>query len=704
MVSVGAVMAQGALDPATAAGSLVAIPAGSWLSYRRRRERNVGLKAVLGAALIAALAGFLSRVRYATSVDEARVALGSLFVWVQVIHSFDVPRRRDLAFSVVAGVALMAEAASLSLDERFGLFLVPFICLTAAWLYLSDRVRARAEAAPATIVRQRATGSGVGGGIRAGALWLAVVTVCTAAVFLATPRFAGTRVLAPPFSLTNRVAVPGFSGGVVNPDLPGGGGGGGPGIARGLGYPGFGAAVDLRVRGRLSDRVVMRVRSPQPALWRGQAYDTFDGTTWTESVHDTVGVTTQGSSAIDVPNLGPPLGAPEQTVVQTFYIQRRQPNIVFGAYRPDEVYFPAGRLMVDTYGSVRSPILLEPGTVYSVVSHIPVTSPQALRGSPAVWPGSFLRQYTQLPADLPARVVRLAHRITDSRATTYDKVITVQRWLRAHARYTLDPAPDPPGVDAVDWFLFERRSGLCEHFASAMAVLLRSVGIPARLAVGFGPGSRDLLSGYYDVRESDAHAWVEVYYPTEGWVEYDPTNDVPAAAPGLFARFIAPEVFAAVGRFLARIVPGPVKTAARAVATSVASAVRWAVAAWPAGLAILGAVGAAFLWLIRRRRRRRRGPEPTGADAAFVSLCRTFAVRGHPRAASRTAREYVDALMTADPLARQERFNVETVVRTFERARFGDRPPEDSEVDAALTASTRIRERARVVDERLSIR
>ena len=487
MVSVAAVMAQGALDPGTAAGSLVAIPLGSWISHRRRRRKNVALKVVLATALIAALAGFLSRVRYASSVDDARVALGSLFVWVQVIHSFDVPRRRDLAFSVMAGVALMAEAASLSLDQRFGLFLLPFMALAAVWLYLSDRARAAGAATPATIRRERSVPIGVGGWIRAGALSLAVVTGCTAAVFLATPRFAGSRVLAPPFSLANRVPVPGFSGGVVNPALPEGGGGGGGGVTRGLGYPGFGSAVDLRVRGELSDRLVMRVRAPQPAFWRGQAYDTFDGTTWTASVHDAIGVTTQGSPAIDIPNLGPPLGVAEQTVVQTFSIQRRQPNIVFGAYRPDQVYFPAGRLAVDTYGSVRAPILLEPDTVYSVVSEVPVTSPSSLRATPAAWPRSFLRQYTQLPDDLPARVVGLARRIADPELTTYDKVMAVQRWLRIHERYTLDPPLDPPGADAVDWFLFERKTGFCEHFASAMAVLLRSVGIPARLAVGPWP-------------------------------------------------------------------------------------------------------------------------------------------------------------------------------------------------------------------------
>jgi hypothetical protein len=93
-----------------------------------------------------------------------------------------------------------------------------------------------------------------------------------------------------------------------------------------------------------------------------------------------------------------------------------------------------------------------------------------------------------------------------------------------------------------------------------------------------------------------------------------------------------------------------------------------------------------------------------GADAAFASLCGTFAARGHLRAPTRTPREHLDTLLAADALARQERFNLETVIRTFERAHFADWPPEESEVEAALAAAGRIRDRARVVDEAGSIR
>ena len=103
--------------------------------------------------------------------------------------------------------------------------------------------------------------------------------------------------------------------------------------------------------------------------------------------------------------------------------------------------------------------------------------------------------------------------------TRYDAVLAVERYLRANATYRLDSPVPPRGQDAVDHFLFEARTGFCEQFASAEAVLLRAAGIPARLATGFSGGS-----GTADgrlLKAADAHAWVEVWYPGVGWAASD---------------------------------------------------------------------------------------------------------------------------------------------------------------------------------------
>ena len=102
--------------------------------------------------------------------------------------------------------------------------------------------------------------------------------------------------------------------------------------------------------------------------------------------------------------------------------------------------------------------------------------------------------------------------------------------MNANVEYDLDaPLPDP-GEDAVHDFLFDTRLGFCEQIASAMTVMLRSQGIPARLAAGYTSGTRDTVSGVFEVRASDAHAWVEVWFPEVGWQAFDPTASVPLSA------------------------------------------------------------------------------------------------------------------------------------------------------------------------------
>lgn len=713
MIAVVALVAQGAVDAGTAAGAFILVPLGFVFSHVRRAKRNTVLKLVLAAAMFAALWTFIQAVRTAPSVDDARVALASMFMWTQILHSFDLPRRRDLSFSIVASMIVMAEAGSLSLGSGFGFFLVPYAAAAGAWLYLSHRfdeegradvvIAARAPGRTGRSVDRRALDFARSLGTAAVA-----VVVIASLVFLAAPRVRGIRIVAPPFSMTRKVSVPGFVGGVVNPGLPSQAGTGSASLNGA--YPGFGSSVDLGVRFQLSDRVVMKVRAQNAAFWRAQAYDFYDGQTWTVS-DDRV----QDQTAVFEPpiTLAHPGGAAEAILtgaahttelIQTYYILARQPNVVFAAYLPRDLYFPVNHVLVDAYGSIRTPLFLEADTIYSVISSVPSPTVAELRGSSLSPSGlsaevmsryqDLLRKYTQVPADLSAEIVDLAHQITDGAPTTYDKVIGVQDWLKANMRYNLAIPSDPPGTDPLDEFLFHRRQGFCEHFSTAMVVLLRSVGIPARFAVGFGPGERNPFTGYFEVRESDAHSWVEVFYPGSGWIEYDPTHDVPEADPGLAGRFIAPQVLRAVGRFLARIVPDPVKAAASVL-------VSWGKALWRgarsgSGLAAVVVLALAVAWVlvIRRRRGKVRAPPGSASDEAFRSMCRTFEARGHPRLPHRTPDEHFLALLGQDRLAAEAREDLELIVRTFEREAFSGKPADTEEGRLAHGAAERLRELA----------
>lgn len=691
MVALVAVLAQGTMDAFTWVGGLLLVPAGYAFSYVQRHKSSLATKVVLVVGLVVALASFLQGVRSATTVEQARIPLASLFVWVQVLHSFDVPRRRDLAFSMVSSLILIAQAGALSFGTGFLVFLVPWGGLAAAWLYLSQHPASREATEPSFVRKVASRGGGVGPAVGRSLVAATVVVVtATAVVFAFMPRLPGTSVRLPPFAAGRALAVPGFDGQVANPGLPAQGGevvNFAPSA-----YPGFGSRVDLRARGRLSDRVVMRVRSSQAALWRGQVYDTFDGTAWTASETDAVAIgqsddqsflISSGASAV-----------PTRRLVTTFYVESHEPNIVFAAYAPQQVFFPSTQLSVDQYESIRAPIFLDQGLVYSVISEIPITQPELLRQLPTGFRGTDLSTYTQLPDGLPKRVVGLAEGITAGATTMYDKVAVVQDWLRRHTRYNLDIPPDPPGADAVDHFLFESREGFCEHIATAMAVLLRAVGVPTRLVTGFGPGERNTFTGYFEVRESDAHAWVEVLYPEVGWVQYDPTFGVPPAAPGLGGRIIAPEILRAVGRFVSRAVPEPVKGAAREVGAALGAAAHAALSAWPVTVGVAALVLLGGLALRRLRAARRRAGPPTGAAGAFLTLSETLRARGHPRAEQQTPAEFLRAIRRSRTLPSELLLDAEVVVRTFERERFSGEKPPPEDVEEALSAAERVHEGA----------
>ena len=159
---------------------------------------------------------------------------------------------------------------------------------------------------------------------------------------------------------------------------------------------------------------------------------------------------------------------------------------------------------------------------YVVTSTVPVIEPALLRAAGTDYPIHIMERYTQLPPDLPGRIRGLAHEITVAAATPYDKAVLVERNLQ-RLKYNLEIDPPPFDADGVDHFLFDQRQGYSEYFASAMAVLLRSVGVPARVAAGYTTGEATDVPGIYAVRDSNSHGWVEVYFPGYSWVPFEPT-------------------------------------------------------------------------------------------------------------------------------------------------------------------------------------
>ncbi len=147
--------------------------------------------------------------------------------------------------------------------------------------------------------------------------------------------------------------------------------------------------------------------------------------------------------------------------------------------------------------------------------------PGVLRRAPRVLPPGY-EVYLQLPPEITPRVRALAREIVRGATTDFDKAAAIERYLKEPLSYTLE-MQSPRGREPIDFFLFERRKGHCEYFASAMTVLLREVGVPARNVNGFLGGEWNEYDDYIAVRAGDAHSWVEVYFSGAGWVTFDPT-------------------------------------------------------------------------------------------------------------------------------------------------------------------------------------
>jgi protein-glutamine gamma-glutamyltransferase len=290
-------------------------------------------------------------------------------------------------------------------------------------------------------------------------------------------------------------------------------------------YHGFQQYMDLRSRGRLSDEVVMKVRSEESAPYRGVVFDEYNGKGWEISTGDNAETITSNSPRFDLyaaQNTEPLLG-PTRNVAQVIYVEKDSSNVIFGAYRPETVFFPTSSIKVDPYNSLRAPYEIPAGSTYSVISQVPNTSPDQLRSAGTSYPKEIVEEYTGIPATGLDRTRALARELTEGTTNPYDAVMAMNEHLKETYPYDLSIPPQREEMDAVEYFLFEQRRGYCEQFSSSLAVMARSLGIPARVATGYVPGEYNPFTGLHEVRASDAHAWVEVYFPGYGWSTFDPT-------------------------------------------------------------------------------------------------------------------------------------------------------------------------------------
>ncbi len=256
--------------------------------------------------------------------------------------------------------------------------------------------------------------------------------------------------------------------------------------------------------------------------WRGVALSNFDGRTWSNSYEQThVRPAIDGSYRL-APLLDP-RGASAAAGRPIRYRVLMEPigtNVFFLAERPQRLAGNFRQVSMDAGGAVYDLDAERPINRYEAESQLPVIDSDELRLAMNTAPGD-MNDYLNLPP-LDIRISKLAEEIAAPAPSNYDKAVAVEQYLSTHFGYTLDLPRSLP-QDPLANFLFERKKGHCEYFASSMAVMLRSLGIPSRIVTGFRGGEFNDLTGQYVVRASDAHSWVEAYFRGSGWISFDPT-------------------------------------------------------------------------------------------------------------------------------------------------------------------------------------
>lgn len=309
---------------------------------------------------------------------------------------------------------------------------------------------------------------------------------------------------------------------------------------------GFTESVELGQIGEIkkNSTVVMRVQTGKPVAydrlrWRGIALTNFDGKRWSTSDQTAQKLEPEADGWIRTADPMRKTDSPYPRMIYTVYLEPVATDAIFvpgkvmslkGNFSGESRNsFSAARrtfIFRDSTDTLMNPFHNYGAIRYSGFSLLLPMDAAKFRAASSEYSSDIASTYLQLPVALDRRITELARQTTKNARTPFDKALAIESFLRTRYTYTLN-LTGKPGDDPLAHFLFETRAGHCEYFASAMTIMLRTLGIPAREVNGFLPGEYNDLGGDYIVRASDAHSWVEVYFPGADWQVFDPTPAAP---------------------------------------------------------------------------------------------------------------------------------------------------------------------------------
>jgi transglutaminase-like putative cysteine protease len=610
-----------------------------------------------------------------------------LVLFVMVVRLFSAQRDRDHYFLSVIAFLMVLAAAVLTVNSIFLLAFAGFMLMAVATFILMEMRRASAKA---TIAAKDSTDNRA---YRKMAFALAAVAPGIALCVLL--------VSSGIFFLLPRVSA-----GYLNAYTPG------SDLSTG-----FADRVELGRIGQIqqSNALVMHIQidgDPHGAFdlkWRGVALNLFDGRTWSNPrqlylprMQDGSFVLTQLVPRSEVLRTPPP----RRPIHYKVLMEPMGSNVFFLAATANTLAGNYRRVAMDDGGAVFDLDPDRPVGSYEASSNLAQPEAKQLRAAVVSLSPEVQSNYLQLPP-LDPRIPRLAEQITAQADNNYDRAEAIERYLQTHYGYTLQLSSTVPS-DPLAEFLFERKRGHCEYFASSMAIMLRTLRIPSRVVNGFRTGEFNDLTSQYLIRASDAHSWVEAYFPGYGWVNFDPTPAGPSEASTGWRRFrlytdamasfwrewvinydmshqqhlafsstrSGRELLERVQAWARRKYQALLSDAHRTEDAVGRAPTRWSVIGTLAAILLLLGANATRLWRVLRRFRlaARPGESPQlAATIWYERMTRRVARQGWRKSPVQTPEEFVISIDDAVIRKRVEEFT-----RRYESARFGE-SAEDAE-------------------------
>jgi transglutaminase-like putative cysteine protease len=703
--------------------SLWAVPlslVGATWSWFSRRDRNIPVKFCLAIGMLLALFAFL--ISLVGELNDTRLILAKLLIQLQVLHSFDLPQRKDLGYSMVIGLILLGVAGTISQELTFGPLLLLFLILAIPTLVLDYRSRLG-------ILRPEGAGKKPAGKSKQLKLWefgpalsakrfgalLLVIVSLGLGIFAFLPRFPGYQLRTFPVSAPieyqgkfdgRNILNPGYVKGGNNQGNGGGTGKNpeqGPGTLNDTFYSGFNTRINQNLRGEMKPQVVMRVRSQAPGFWRVLAFDQYTGQGWEISRNEKVLTLNRPYWSYQFYLNWARTWNRTKEVIQSYTMVSQMPNLIPALDQPKEIYFPTEEIAVDPEGTLRSPLELREGLTYTVISEVPYRDRSLLGKAGTDYPSNIKKYYLEVPPKIKDKVQKLTEEILAARTrvaksdkpidSVYEKALYLAQYLKQNPNYKLQK--EPPFLredeDLVEAFLFGYKDspagekitgGYADHFVTVMTIMLRSIGIPARVVGGFEPGEFNPFTGLYIVKNTDAHLMTEVYFPKYGWFPFNPIPGYPLYPPSIEENqtFSALQAF---WRWVAGWLPTPVtgflNTIVGFLVIWIVGAITWFFELFTKGwlglfTGLIVGIGCGFIgwlvWQIWRSWRYRRwlGKLPP-IEGIYQEMLRDLSRKGFVKHRAQTPLEYARDLRSH--LSVDEAEVIEEVSNAYVRWRYG---------------------------------